>query len=219
MFHALVVILVITCAAVLMAEGVFSAAVIFFCTVLGGLVAFNWYEPLATLIETNIPAIEGYGDIIAIVTIFSATVTVLRLASEQLAPEMVEFPDLIHRGGGLVIGVATGWVLSGILICCLQTLPWSQDFWGYNYRDLEKGNGFNADRAWLAYVHRASGLVFDRGQPTWFDPRASFAILYHDHRRLDERGEVRGGASGSDRARSDVPTRRGGGRSRSRRRP
>jgi hypothetical protein len=189
MLHAVVILLIIACAAVLMNEGVFSAAVIFFCTILGGLIAFNYYEPVAGLLARNLSFLVGYEDIIAILGIFALAVTGLRLVTEQIAPTMVELPDIVHRGGGLIIGAATGWVLSGILICAFQTLPWHQNFWGYDYKS-EKGNGWNSDRYWLAYVHRATGSIFESAPPERFDPGASFTIRYHDFRRRNDQGQV-----------------------------
>lgn len=191
MLYALVVLLIVGCAAMMMNEGLHSAAIIFVCTVLGGLVAFNYFEPVAGLLERNAPFLDGYGDIIALTVLFAISVTVFRLVTEQLAPTMAEFPDLVHRGGGLVLGAWMGWVVSGIFVCALQTLPLHQGFMGYKYRDLEGGNAWNADRYWLAFVQRVSEKTFDHdAAKATFDPQSTFPIRYQLYRRVNDEGKT-----------------------------
>lgn len=184
--NILVVLVIVACAGFMLQEGVYSAAIILICTVLGGLIAFNFYEPVSEFIRGNLTFLGRYSDFITMMLLFSGSVTALRLASEYVAPVMVQLPDLIHRGGGIVVGVWLGWVLSGILICGMQMLPLHKKFLGYDYRLKEtKANGFNADRYWLAFVHRVGQKVFDKNSPQSFDPNASFVIKYYNLRYSD----------------------------------
>ena len=64
----------------------------FFNVVFGGLIAFNFYEPLARLIDsTGIP--WGFSDTLSLLSIFCLAVMLLRMTTETLAPAMVRFPD------------------------------------------------------------------------------------------------------------------------------
>jgi hypothetical protein len=199
MLYALVVVLMIGCAAVLMNEGVYSAAIILVCTIFGGLIAFNFFEPLAGVLERGIGFLSGYAEMVALMLLFCGSVTALRLITEHLAPTMVEMPDLVHRGGGLVLGAWTGWIIAGMFICALQTLPLHQNFLGYNCRDTAKGNAWDADRYWLAFVQRCSEKLFDHNpQPRSFDPKSTFSLRYHSYRRVGDEGTVRRAAAGGE---------------------
>jgi hypothetical protein len=201
MLYALVVVLIIGCAAFMMNEGLHSAAIILVCTIFGGLFAFNFFEPLAAWLESRARFLEGYGDILCLTILFTISVTVLRLVTEQLCPTMAEFPDLVHRGGGLLVGAWLGWVVSGIFIAALQTLPLHQNFMGYDYRKLEGNSGWNADRYWLAFVHRVSADVFDHeAGRNLFDRDADFAIRYHLFRRVNDEGKTQLAAGEASRA-------------------
>ena len=217
MLYVLVVFLIVGSAAVMMNEGIYSAAVILICTVLGGLIAFTTFEPAAGLLERTV-GLAGYTDIIALLGIFAISVTVLREITERLAPVMVEFPGMVHRGGGFLVGAWIGWILSGILLCALQTLPLHQNFLGYDYRNFSKGNAWNADRYWLAFVHRVSRTTLATAPPRVFDPQADFAIRYHRYRRRSDTGETArmvsatAPASGGDQAGRGRRRHTGGGR-------
>lgn len=202
MLKALIVVSVVGFGAVMMNEGVFSAAVILVCVVAGGLIAFNFFEPVAHLLESNFTFLDGYGDIIAMLGLFAIAVTGLRLVSEQIAPTMVEFPDLVHRMGGFAIGGWIGWIFAGIMVCALQTLPLHRQFLGYRYdaglrdNDDRGDNGaWNVDRRWLAYVQRVSQTIFDQNPARSFDPKADFVIRYYRYRRTGDDGTSMGSAA------------------------
>ena len=55
-----VVILGVTYA--LASEGLWGAALMFFNVLFGGLIAFNFYEPLAKLLADNVPLLSGFAD-------------------------------------------------------------------------------------------------------------------------------------------------------------
>lgn len=186
LLNIFVILCIVACAGFMLQEGVFSAAIIFICTVLGGLIAFNFYEPLGDFLRRNVTFLGRYTDFITMMVLFAGSVTALRLISEYVSPMMVQLPDMVHRGGGVIVGAWMGWILAGIVICGLQMLPLHKEFLGYDYRLKNvTSNGFNADRYWLAFVNRISEKVFEKDPPTSFDPRASFVIKYYNQRYGD----------------------------------
>ncbi|MGL5096612.1 MAG: CvpA family protein [Planctomycetia bacterium] len=206
------VILVGACAAVLMNEGVFTAACVLLCVVFGGLIAFNFFEPVAAFLDGSASFMGGYTDFITLMVLFTIAVTLLRLATEQTATSMIDLPGNVHRIGGFILGAWTGWIMAGILIAAMQTLPLHQNFMGYDYRNLEKGNGWNADRYWLAFVQRASADLFEPNEGRGFDPRADFVVRYHKYRRLNDDGQSGAGTNDEQPVRRSTPSASGGGR-------
>ncbi|QDU59893.1 Colicin V production protein [Planctomycetes bacterium Pan216] len=211
MLYVLVIGLILASAGLLMKEGAQGAAVVLVATIFSGLIAFTTFEPIAALIERSVPAIGAYADAIVILAIFSLCVTGLRLAAEHLSPVMVKLPGMVHQIGGALIGAFNGWILAGIFLCVFQTLPLHQNFWGYQYRNLEKGNAFNPDRYWLAYVDHASRVIFDRSPAHPFDPAADYLYRYHHYRRYDDSGKIEtvGGSPGDQETTRPTRSRRG----------
>ena len=78
--------------------GLFTGFVMCVCTVGAGLVAFNFFEPLADQID-----LYGYEDIVCMVMIFVVTLAVLRTVVNMLSPSLIEFDERIQRAGGAVL--------------------------------------------------------------------------------------------------------------------
>ena len=86
------------CSYALTSEGLWGAALMFFNVLFSGMIAFNFYEPLAKLIDsTGIP--WGFSDTLCLLGLFCVSVGLLRMTTETIAPAMVRFPtpDLSHR--------------------------------------------------------------------------------------------------------------------------
>src|SRR4051794_31062539 len=84
-----VVILGVTYA--LSSEGLWGAALMFFNIVFAGLIAFNFYEPLAALLASNVEFISGFADTLCLMGLFIVALVMLRMTTETLAPAMVRF--------------------------------------------------------------------------------------------------------------------------------
>src|SRR6516165_4556656 len=113
-------------------EGVFTAFLMC-CNVVGaGLVAFNFWEPLADQLEPMFRGtfLAGYEDAISLVLLFSATLGLLRVVTNNLANTRIEFDERFQFIGGALFGMATGYPTAGFLECVLQTMPFHQHFLG-----------------------------------------------------------------------------------------
>ena len=184
----LTVLIVVLIGALQLREGAFRAWLLLVNVFAAGLLTFNLWEPLARGLGTASPGLDPYADALTIAVLFSLSLTGLRLLTVKLAPVEVALPPLVRRGGGLVFGLATGYLVAGILLCLVQTLPLPQRFLWYDPRE---GMGLGApDRVWLAAMHRASGVIFDlpAGRERWFDADGSFIVRYARYRRRDENG-------------------------------
>lgn len=189
-------------------EGIFTAFVMCCNTLLAGLVAFNFWEPLADMLDPILTGtfLAGYEDAFCLVFLFSLTLGLLRLACNSLAPTEMVYPALIHRSGGFVFGLLTGYLATGFLVCVLQTLPWHENFMYFdgNYDPTAPGAAARRilppDRVWLALMHRAGVYPFSyQLDPTYdgatqppadrfltFDKYGTFSIRYLRYRRYPE---------------------------------
>jgi hypothetical protein len=159
---------------------------------LAGVVAFNFWEPLAGLLEGPLADtfLRGTEDCLSLVAIFSLTLGLLRLTTNHIVRTEVEFPAVAQQGGAALCGLVAGYLVAGFLVCVAQTLPWHENFLGFGGA-TEKGEGVRRvlppDRVWLATMRRASVLPLSRSDAPGFDPHGSFELRYERHRRSGEK--------------------------------
>lgn len=200
-----VVALVAWCVA---SDGAFSAGITFLCVLLAGIVAMNFFEPVAIFIERNIPSIARVADVAALVGIFIAATFALRLGTEQIVKLYVELIPLAHDILRWVFGVATGYVTMAFLLTALHTAPFEREFLGFR---AERANLFNIaapDRQWLGFTQyltehsfaRRDGHAFDTlmqatADPTRPDLLSTFTIRYATRRANNGGGGAGGGTA------------------------
>jgi hypothetical protein len=154
---------------------------------LAGLVAFNFWEPLATELEKSLAGTfaDGFEDWICLMGLFCITLTALRVITNIFAANEPQIMPMAQQFASGFCGLITGYLTAGFLICAMQTLPLSEDFLGFSGR-VEIAGGSRRflppDRVWLALMHRASlGPLYNEGEG--FDPRGYFELGYLRHRR------------------------------------
>ena len=89
----------------LTSEGLWGSALMFFNVLFGAMIAFNFYEPLAAMLDgTGIG--WGFSDTLCLLGLFCASVLLLRMTTETIAPAQVRFPmpDLSPRPAHLRFG-------------------------------------------------------------------------------------------------------------------
>jgi hypothetical protein len=190
-------------------EGLFTACTMFVNTFLAGLVAFNFWEPLAKLLEPPLAGtfLRGCEDFLCLLILFCLALGILRTTCNYLANRQVLFPPVVQRGGGVLFGLATGYLASGFLICALQTLPWHENFMFFDPK-FEPGPGqairrlLPPDRVWLGLMYRAGAYAFaNQEDPKYstssslyeryytFDRSAKFELRYANYRRYGDTRE------------------------------
>src|SRR4051812_29634939 len=95
--NAIVALLILGMTYALASEGLWGACLMFFNVLFGGLIAFNFYEPLARLLSENVPLLSGFADTFCLMTLFIVSTFILRLATETLGPAMVRFPSALYH--------------------------------------------------------------------------------------------------------------------------
>lgn len=192
-------------------EGIFTACLMFCNVFFAGLITFNFFEPLADLLEDQMnDTFRPYTDVICLLVLFGGALGLLRLLTNTIAHVEPNFPLLVRRSGGFFFGMGTGYLVAGFLLCVLQTLPWHESFLNFVPPDAgEPRQGMARvlppDLVWLALMHRAGSYAFannvddtgDAGGASGtegyqtFDKRATFEIRYQRYRRSGEGREPR----------------------------
>jgi hypothetical protein len=222
---------------VLSSEGLWGAALMFFNVLFGGLIAFNFYEPLARLIDSTGIG-WGFSDTLSMLSLFCVATLLLRMTTETLAPAMVRFPIPIYHAGRLFFALATTLVTMAIIILGFHTAPVHKRIFGAIDYKYKPPFGLGLDHQWLGFFQYTTGGIFARyGTGTRdpfgeygrsgnervpvrvFDPRAMWLITHQEARPYGEAtilAEEGGGggaaAGGSEGASGSAPAAPAGGR-------
>lgn len=179
----LTVVIMLLVAYAYLREGLFTACTMAINVLLAGLIAFNFWEPLAAILDPMLAGsfLHGYEDAFCLMLLFSVVLGLLRGATNNLARSRVQLEGWLQTGGGLVFGLITGYLVSGFLICMLQTLPWHENFMFFDPK-YETGpehllrHVIPPDRVWLGLMHRAGAYPFSNRE----DPKPGGSGSYYD---------------------------------------
>lgn len=200
-FFTLIVVLVVGYA--LVREGLFTSLLMLINVILAGIVAFNFWEPVANWLDNSFQggALAGFEDAFALGLLFAVALGILRVITNNLADTVLDFSAKVNQIGGGVLGLATGYLLAGFLMCVLETLPWHENFMDFEPR-LAGDSSFRSylppNRVWLAMMRHAGAFPlawksipgkeeassYDRYKT--FDREATFELRYQRYRRYGE---------------------------------
>jgi hypothetical protein len=194
MLGALTVVIMLVVGYASWREGLLTA----FCTccnvIISGLIAFDFWEPLADAIDPMVSEsfLHGYEDFLCLVLLFLVPLVALRWSTNQLVHRMPDFHTALQHGGSVLLGMVTGYLVSGFLVCVLQTLPWHEQFMGFNpeYDPNATSAGMRRllppDRLWLATMHRLSSGRLALEEKNAFDRNGNFELRYARYRRYND---------------------------------
>ncbi len=166
----------------------------FFNVLFAGIIAFNFYEPLAGLLAANVSFISHMADMICLMAVFCVALTLLRLTTETIAPTMVRFPSIVYNIGRFVFAVAASTVTVAILLLAFECAPVHKKVFNvidYNYKP-PFGRGL--DHEWLGFFQFTTGTIFadynsgakdptgEYGSAKVFDPQARWLLDHQDAR-------------------------------------
>jgi hypothetical protein len=187
LFSLLIVALILGLAYALTSEGLWGSALMFFNVLFAGMIAFNFYEPLAAMVDRT-GFSYGFADTLCLLVLFGVSVVVLRLTTESLAPAMVRFPMPIYHAGRFIFGIAGAAVTLAIILLGFHCAPVHKKLFKAFTYDSKPPFGLGLDHQWLGFFQHETGAVFTdygRGSPDPFH-------TYGQGRRLnlfDPRGE------------------------------
>jgi uncharacterized membrane protein required for colicin V production len=215
---------------VLTSEGLWGAALMFFNVLFGSMIAFNFYEPLAKLLDsTGLP--WGFSDTACMLGLFCISVMLLKMITETIAPAMVRFPTPVYHAGRFIFGFAGALVTMGFIILAFHAAPIDKKIFKAITYDSKPPFGAGLDHQFLGFFQYQTGAVFTTlgagqrdphhqyghgGAVKMFDPHARWLIDHQDARPYGdemvlsgaEASEAGGAAAGGE---PGAPQQPGGG--------
>jgi hypothetical protein len=175
-------------------EGLLTAFCAFCNVLFSGIIAFNFWEPLAAVIDSMAAEsfLHGYEDFLCLTILFLIPLVSLRWLTNQLAHRMPDFHTALQHGGSVIFGMASGYLIGGFLVCVLQTLPWHERFMNFNPEQDPNAPGAGlrrilpSDRLWLAMMHRLSSGRLEWEDTNAFDRNGNFELRYARYRRYND---------------------------------
>jgi hypothetical protein len=144
-------------------EGPFGAGLTFLCVLFAGLLAMNFFETVAGMLDGLASGMREYSDFVALVGLFALFTFLGRLATDNIAPSEIEYDARVYQAARWLFGLAAGYTTMAILLTALHTAPLPRSFMGFA---PERQNLFDAaapDRQWLGFMQRVSEKVFRTG--------------------------------------------------------
>lgn len=156
-------------------DGPWGAAITFVAVLLGGLIAMNFFEPVAAALASAVSLGGDWRyrwDIISFWVIFSLSVFGLRAIGEQLFPTYAELSAPVYQGGKWGFAGLTAYVFTAIVCTTLHMAPLPREFLGFT-AESQNLFGIGVDRHWLGFTQYASEKPLNQlradGMPTIFD--------------------------------------------------
>jgi hypothetical protein len=186
---ALTVVVMLAVAYAYWRQGLLTAVAMCGNVLLSGLIAFGLWEPLAAELDQPFSGtfLAGYEDCLCLLLLFCLPLGLLRLITNNLAPTEGEYPPLLQQGGSVFFALVTGYLVSGFLLCLLQTLPWQENFLYFDPTVGPQASNLRRvlppDRVWLAMMHHAGKDRLGWSEGPTFDADGSFEARYARLRR------------------------------------
>ena len=157
------------------AEGLWGAAHTFLCVLIAGLLAMNFFEPLAGFLDGMLGDFKKFSDIVALLGLFIGFIFALRLGTEQLSPTFIQLPSTIDQAGRWVFSALTGYVTMAVLLTSMHTAPFSREFLGFK-PEQAAFFGLAPDRQWLGFTQYITEKPFSHVK--YFDSNTKTIITH-----------------------------------------
>lgn len=190
------------CIGVLYPEGLWSNVIRLVNVVTAGLIAMNFFEPLARWIETWgewFASATYFWDFISLWILFGVSMIVMRLATDSISRVKVRFLKVVDRAGSAFFATLVGWVMVCFVMATLHTAPLAARFLFGGFDPSRRMLVLGPDRQWLGFVQGASKGPFARGEKVVFDEDSQFMAKYNNRRgslekQLEDKKAFRAGS-------------------------
>ncbi len=197
-YDLVITVLILGMTYALYSEGLWGAALVTFNVMISAIVALNFYEWLAQMM-VNAGALPAFADLICMGGLFTVTLILLKVATENIAPTMVKFPGMLDQIGRLAFGLAGATVTMAFLLLVLYTAPVHRHVFGKLTYKSQPPFGMGIDRKMLGFFQWTSGNIFadyggeqedsEYGAAKVFDPQGKWLLIHQDARPFPDTGE------------------------------
>ncbi len=164
-------------------EGIWTNAIRLINVVTAALVATNFFEPVASWLDSMVPSLSYFNDFLALWLLFLGCVAVFREITDRVSKVKVRFLQIAEQVGGGILSVWAGYVLVCFTLMTLHTAPLSRNFLFGGFQPEKRMFFLLApDRDWLAFTHKMLTGTFYRSDKNVFDPGADFMPKYATRR-------------------------------------
>lgn len=182
-FPALLLLILIACVAFLYREGMWTNAVNLINVVTAALLAVNFWEPLARVLEGYAPSLTYFWDFIALWALFVLFMLVFKTATNAVSGYRVQFKKIVDQIGSAAFAVLIGWVMVCFITMTLHTAPLKEKFlWGGFNPEKRMFFKLAPDRQLLGLVHYLASGSLRRWNKREFDPDYQFIQTYRQRR-------------------------------------
>jgi hypothetical protein len=172
--------------AMLYSDGLWSNAVRLINVITAGLLAMNFFEPLADWLEQSVsPSYTFFWDFISLWGLFIIFSVIFRQLTDRLSTVKVKFLKVTDQIGSGILSLWIGWLMVCLVMTSLHTAPLAKNCLFEGFVPEEKMvMGFAPDRQWLAFTQKMSEGPYERsaGEKTMFDPHGEFLPKYATRR-------------------------------------
>jgi hypothetical protein len=211
LLDAIIAFLVLGLTYALTSEGLWGAALMFFNVLFGAMIALNFYEPLARLIDSTGIG-WGFSETLCMLLLFSASVMLLRMTAETLAPAQVRFPTPIYHIGRFVFGLGGAAITLAIIILAFHCAPVHKKIFSAIDYNTSPPFGLGLDHQLLGLFQKETGGPFAHygagqrdpfgeygggGRLKLFDPKGEWLINHQNSRPYGTETVPASGESGS----------------------
>jgi hypothetical protein len=158
------VIIFAACMGFLYAEGIWGNFIHLVNVVTAGLLATNYFEPLAKLGESYMGSFTFFLDFLCLWGLFGLFIIIFRLLTDRISRTKVRFLKLAEQIGSPVMAAMVGVVMVCFTAMTLHTAPLAKNFMDGGFQPGEPMlMGTDPDRQWLGFVQGVSRGVYCRG--------------------------------------------------------
>ena len=150
--------------------------------IIAGLLAMNFWEPLATLFQQTAPGAAFWVDSFLLLTLFAVFLMILRTATDYISRQPIAFPKWVDLGGGFLASAITGFIVYCFLGTAIATAP---------LPPAENSTSSDLKLMWPSFVQRLSlGTLqgFTASDDPYgehvFDPKAEFVFKHTERQKL-----------------------------------
>ena len=106
--------------------GLYSGIINTLCCIIAAVVSLGCFEPLNAMVVKEFALHPSFTEPICLVLLFVVTLTILRVAADNLLRGNVKMPLYVDWGGGAVCGFVMGQICVGMLVISFLMLPFGE---------------------------------------------------------------------------------------------